>query len=336
LTRTNRQIVLDQLPQGRLQPSHFRRVDGVMPAPAEGEALLRTRYVALDAANRAWMLGQTYRAGLTAGQVMAGAALAEVVESRDPELAPGDLVYADAGWQEYSAFPARRLRKVEPCDPLTHLMSVYGVAGLTAYFGLLECAWPKPGETVVVSAAAGAVGAFVGQIAKIKGCRAVGVAGGPEKCALLTAEFGFDAAVDYKAYAGDGMGFYQALMAATGGGIDVYFDNVGGQVLDTCLFAMKPNGRVAACGAVSMYDGSEPYGVRGMAGIVSNRVNIRGFIVSDFRPEWPRALADLRSWVETGQLKVREDVIDGLENLPAALVGLLAGENVGKRMVRVA
>jgi NADPH-dependent curcumin reductase CurA len=336
VSQTNRQILLAELPQGKLGPEHFRQVEAAVPQPGEGEALLRTRYVALDAANRAWMLGQTYRAGLTAGQVMAGAVLAEVVESREPGLAPGDLVYADTGWQDYAVAPGRLLRKAGPAEPVTHLLSVYGVAGLTAYFGLLECAWPKSGESVVVSAAAGAVGSIVGQIARIKGCRAIGIAGGAEKCALLTSEFGFDAAVDYKAYAGNGMGFYQALMAATGGGIDVYFDNVGGEILDTCLFAMKERGRIAACGAVSMYDSGVPYGVRGLAGIVSKRVNIRGFIVSDFIHQWPKALEELQGWVESGQIAVREDVIDGLENLPAALIGLLAGENVGKRMVKVA
>lgn len=329
----NRQILIDRLPQGKLALEHFRLTGAPAPTPAQGEVLVRTRYVALDAANRAWMLGQTYRAGLNAGEVMAGAGLAEVLESGVEGFARGDLVYADTGWQEYAVFPAALLRPVAACEPLTHLLSVYGVAGLTAYFGLLECAWPKAGETVVVSAAGGAVGSIVGQIAKIKGCRTVGIAGGAAKCAVLTEELGFDAAVDYKAH--EGMAFYQALMTATGGGVDVYFDNVGGPVLDACLFAMKEHGRIAACGAVSMYDGGVPYGVRAMAGIVSKRVNIRGFIVSDFRDQWPAALAELRAWVESGQLKVREDVIDGLETLPAALIGLLAGENVGKRMVRV-
>lgn len=335
LSATNRQILLERLPEGKLAADHFRTTESAVPSPSEGEVLVRTRYVALDAANRAWMLGQAYRAGLSAGQVMAGAALAEVAESRAPGLVPGDLVYADAGWQDFAVFPAEAVRRVEAADPLTHLLSVYGVAGLTAYFGLLDCAWPKPGETVVVSAAAGAVGSIAGQIAKIKGCRVVGIAGGAEKCALLTSTLGFDAAVDYKAYGDDGMALFQALYAATGGGIDVYFDNVGGVILDNCLFMMKEHGRIAACGSVSMYDSGAPYGVRAMASIVSKRVNIRGFIVSDFRDQWPAARAQLRDWVESGRLQVLEDVIEGLENLPSALVGLLAGENVGKRMVKV-
>jgi NADPH-dependent curcumin reductase CurA len=282
------------------------------------------------------MLGPTYRGALTAGQVMDGAALAEVVESRDPAFAPGDIVHAETGWQDYAALPGAGLTKVAAIEPLTHLLNVYGVAGLTAYFGLLECGQPKAGETVVVSAAAGAVGSLVGQIARIKGCRTVGIAGGAEKCALLTGELGFDAAVDYKAYAGDGMALYQALRAACGGGVDVYFDNVGGEILDTCLFAMNPHGRIACCGAVSMYDGAELYGVRGLGMVVSKRLSLRGFIVMDFYDRREAALAELRGWVESGQLKVREDIMIGLESLPAALIGLLAGDNIGKRMVKVA
>jgi NADPH-dependent curcumin reductase CurA len=335
LSPINRQILLEQLPQGKLAPEHFRLTEAPAPSPSEGEVLVRTRYVALDAANRAWMLGQTYRAGLNAGDVMAGAALAEVIQSRASGFAVGDLVYADTGWQDYAVLPASQLRAAGVATPLTHQLSIYGVAGLTAYFGLLECAWPKSGETVVVSAAAGAVGSIAGQIAKIKGCRVVGIAGGAEKCGLLTSKLGFDAAVDYKAYAGDAMARYHALQAACGGGIDVYFDNVGGAILDLCLFSMKDHGRIAACGSVSMYDGGAPHPMRGLGAIVSKRLNMRGFIVSDFRAQWPAALAELRGWVEGGKVTVLEDVIDGLENLPAALIGLLAGDNIGKRMVRV-
>ena len=184
----NRQIVLDQLPQGKLAAENFRLTEAAAPTPGDGEALVRTRYVSLDAANRAWMQGATYRSAINAGDVMAGGALAEVVESRDPSLKAGDLVWGDIGWQEYAALPARRLSKLPSMEPLTHLLSVYGVAGLTAYFGLLECGQPKPGETVVVSAAAGSVGSIVGQIAKIKGCRAIGIAGGEEKGRWLAGE----------------------------------------------------------------------------------------------------------------------------------------------------
>jgi len=263
--------------------------------------------------------------------VMAGGALAEVVESNSPNLSPGDRVFADTGWQDYAALSARHLTKLPRIEPLTHLLSVYGVAGLTAYFGLLECGRPKAGETVVVSAAAGSVGSLVGQIAGIKGCRTVGIAGGPAKCALLTGELGFDEAVDYK-----GGDTRRALRAACPDGIDVYFDNVGGEVLEACLFNMATHGRIACCGAVSQYDGAAPpHGPRGVPGlIVTKRLTLTGFVVMDFYAGRDGALAQLKAWVESGQLKVREDVIDGLENLPAALIGLLAGENVGKRMVK--
>jgi NADPH-dependent curcumin reductase CurA len=331
MPEANRQIVLDQLPQGKLTPEHFRLTEAERPTPGEGEALLRTRYISLDAANRAWMQGATYRSALNAGQVMAGGAIAEVVEGAG-DLQPGDLVFADTGWQDYAALPAKRLSKLPKLEPMTHLLSVYGVAGLTAYFGLLECGQPKPGETLVVSAAAGSVGSIVGQIGKIKGCRVVGIAGGEAKGRWLTDELGFDQAVDYKA--GD---FKKRLREAEPNGIDVYFDNVGGDIFEACLFGMNTFGRIACCGAVSQYDGAAPqHGPRGVPGlIVTKRLTVRGFIVSDFAAQNDRALADLQGWVASGQLKVQEDVIDGFENLPRALVGLLAGENRGKRMVKV-
>ncbi len=332
MTQDNHQIVLAELPQGKLEASHFRAATAPMPAAAEGEVLVKTLYMSLDAANRAWMQGATYRSALKAGDVMAGGALAEVVESRFPALSPGDLVFADTGWQIYAAVPAKRLTKLPRLEPLTHLLSVYGVAGLTAYFGLLECGKPRAGETVVVSAAAGSVGSIVGQIARIKGCRTVGIAGGAAKCALLTRDLGFDAAVDYKA--GD---VRRALRAACPEGIDVYFDNVGGDIFEACLFNMNNAGRIACCGAVSQYDGAAPRaGPRGVPGlIVTKRLTLRGFIVSDFDAQRGEALAELKGWVDSGQLQVREDVLEGLENLPEALVGLLAGENIGKRMVKI-
>lgn len=328
----NRQIVLDQLPQGALTPAHFRLTEGVRPSAGEDQVVVKTRYVSLDAANRAWMQGATYRSAINAGDVMAGGALGEVVESNVPHLSVGDLVFADTGWQDYAALPGKRLSKLPKLEPMTHLLSVYGVAGLTAYFGLLECGQPKAGETVVVSAAAGSVGSIVGQIARIKGCRVVGIAGGAEKGRWLTDELGFDAAVDYKA--GD---FKKQLREACPDGIDVYFDNVGGDVFEACLFGMKNFGRIACCGAVSQYDGDAPrHGPRGVPGlIVTKRLSLRGFVVMDFADRNDKALADLQAWVASGQLKVQEDIVEGFENLPQALVGLLHGENRGKRMVKV-
>jgi NADPH-dependent curcumin reductase CurA len=241
-------------------------------------------------------------------------------------------VFGDTGWQEYAAVPAKLLTKMPRIEPLTHLLSVYGIAGLTAYFGLLEIGKPKAGETVVVSAAAGSVGSIVGQIAEIRDCHVVGIAGGRDKCHWLTSELGFDAAVDYK----DGAVFKQ-LKAAAPKGIDVYFDNVGGEILEACLPQMNNYGRIACCGAISQYDSAPAaHGPRGVPGlIVVKRLIMQGFIVMDFMKERDKALADLQGWVASGKLKVQEDVIDGLENTPKALIGLLAGENRGKRMIKV-
>jgi len=329
---TNRQILLAELPQGRLGAEHFRLAETVLASPAEGEVLLKILYVSLDAANRAWMQGATYRSALQGGDVMAGGALAEVVESRADHLKPGDLVFADTGWQTFAVLKAAGLKAIPRMEPLTHLLSVYGVAGLTAYFGLLECGQPRAGETVVVSAAAGSVGSIVGQIARIKGCRTVAIAGGQAKCELLVRDFGFDAAIDYKNQA-----VRKALREAAPKGVDVYFDNVGGDILEACLFNMNTHGRIACCGAVSQYDGAAPpHGPRGVPGlIVTKRLTLRGFIVSDFDDQRAQALEDLQGWVASGQLKVAEDVMTGLEFLPAALIGLLAGENIGKRMVKL-
>ncbi len=328
----NRQILLVEKPTGKLAPNHFKMSESAIPEPKDGEVLLRVRYISLDAANRAWMHGATYRSAVEANTVMAGGGIAEVVTSRAPGFAAGDIVFGDTGWQDYAAVPAKHLSQMPRIEPMTHLLSVYGIAGLTAYFGLLHVGHPKAGETVVVSAAAGSVGSIVGQIAKIKGCRVIGIAGGKAKCQWLTSELGFDAAVDYK----DGAVF-KALRAAAPSGIDVYFDNVGGDILEACLSLMNLRGRIACCGAISQYDGvpsaTGPRGVPGL--IVVKRLTMQGFIVMDYMDQRDQALADLQSWVAAGKLKVQEDVIDGLQNTPQALIGLLAGENRGKRMIRV-
>jgi NADPH-dependent curcumin reductase CurA len=328
----NRQVLLVEKPTGKLAPAHFKMSESSIPEPKDGEALLRVRYISLDAANRAWMHGATYRAAVEPNTVMAGGGLAEVVSCKAPGLVAGDIVFGDTGWQDYAAVPAKRLSKMPRIEPMTHLLSVYGIAGLTAYFGLLHIGHAKAGETVVVSAAAGSVGSIVGQIAKIKGCHVVGIAGGADKCRWLTFELGFDAAVDYK----DGAVF-KALKAAAPNGIDVYFDNVGGDILEACLPQMNVRGRIACCGAISQYDGApSATGPRGVPGlIVVKRLIMQGFIVMDFMDQRDSALADLQSWVASGKLKVQEDVIDGLENTPQALIGLLAGENRGKRMIRL-
>ena len=328
----NRQILLVEKPTGKLSPDHFKMAEAAMPVPKDGEALLKVHYISLDAANRAWMHGATYRSAVEANTVMAGGGIAEVVSSHSPHLKPGDIVFGDTGWQQYAAVPAKHVNKMPRMEPMTHLLSVYGIAGLTAYFGLLHVGQPKEGETVVVSAAAGSVGSIVGQIAKIKGCRVIGIAGGKDKCDWLVNDLKFDAAVDYK----DGATF-KALKAAAPKGIDVYFDNVGGDILEACISQMNLRGRIACCGAISQYDGApSATGPRGVPGlIVVKRLRMEGFIVMDYMDQRDAALKELQGWVASGQLKVQEDVIDGLENTPQALIGLLAGENRGKRMIRL-
>ena len=330
---TNRQFHIVRIPDGPLTPDCFRLVIVAVPAPKDGEVLLKMRYMSIDAANRAWMQGATYRDAVGAGTVMAARGVGEVVESRHPDFTTGDLAFGDCGWQEYAVLPGTSLMKQPHVEPLSHLLSVYGVTGLTAYFGLREVGRAALGETVVISAAAGAVGTFAGQIAKIMGCRTVGIAGGEEKCRWLTDELGYDAAVNYKAGP-----ISESLKAACPDGIDVYFDNVGGEIFETALSMMKLNGRIACCGVVSTYDTASqpPHGPRGVPFfLVVKRLTMRGFIVSDFFGLRDEALTQLRSWVEDGRLRVIEDIVEGFENLPEALIGILHGENRGKRLVRM-
>ncbi|SFI05257.1 NADP-dependent oxidoreductase [Albimonas pacifica] len=331
MTRT-RQVVIRELPKGALAASNFALTEAELPAPEEGEALVKTILMSIDAANRAWMQGATYREAVKAGDVMHTYAIAEVVESRDPSLAPGDVVAVESGWTEYAVVKARKAIRLPAVRPLSNLLSVFGIAGKTAYHGLVHVGRPKAGETVLVSAAAGSVGMYVGQIAKALGCRAVGIAGGAEKCAWVVEELGFDACVDYR-----DPGFFKALKAACPDGVDVYFDNVGGTILETALFLMNLKGRVVCCGAVSQYDETAPTGPRNLPGlVVVKRLRMEGFIVMDFADKDAEANEKLAGWVQSGALKVAEDVVEGLENAPAALIGLLKGENRGKRMVRVA
>lgn len=325
----NRQILLAEVPTGKLAADHFRLVERPMPEPGDGQLLLRTRLLSIDAANRAWIQGATYRTPLGSGAVMAGLAVSEVVTSRAPGFVAGDIVFADSGWQDYAVLDAAAAMRQPATPVLSHLLSVFGTSSLTAHAGLLAVGRLKPGETVVVSGAAGSVGTAVGQIAKIVGARVVGIAGGEAKCRWLIDDLGFDAAIDYRGRLSDG------LRREVPAGIDLYFDNVGGEVLERCLFAMKDHARIVCCGAVSQYDGPKPaHGPRGLPGLlVTKRLTMRGFLVTDF-PREP-ALADLRRWVEQGRFRAVEDIIDGLENAPHALVEQLAGANRGKRMIKV-
>lgn len=328
----NRQITIAELPTDALTQAHFSLLETDMPVAGDGEVLLRVILMSIDAANRSWMKGATYRAAVQAGDAMPTYAICEVVEANSPLLEAGDIVAAEATWSEYVTADARKVEKLPKVETLSHLMSVYGIAGKTAYHGLLSVGNPVAGETVLVSAAAGSVGGYVGQIAKALGCRVVGIAGGPEKCKWVEDALGFDACIDYRE-----AGLSKKLAAACPNGVDVYFDNVGGKVLESSLNFMNEKGRVVCCGAVSQYDTEAPAGPRNLPGIiVVKRLKMEGFIVMDFAHDDAKCIRAMQHWVATGQIKVTEDIVDGLENAPQALIGLLAGENKGKRMVRVA
>jgi NADPH-dependent curcumin reductase CurA len=333
MSEVNRQIIFKERPAEKLEASHFEARDGEIPEPGDGEVLMRTLYLSLDAANRAWMQGKTYKEPVLPGEVMHGYTISEVVSSNSDRFVQGDLVEGQGNWQEYSVVSGRQLAKVTPRGPLSHQLSILGITGLTAYFGLLRVGEPQEGETLVVSAAAGAVGNVVGQIGNIKGCRVVGIAGSDEKCKWLTDELGFDAAINYKSE-----DVFGALKKACPDGIDVYFDNVGGDILSHVLFQMNLHGRVACCGAVSQYDvgapDPSPPGIPGL--LVVNRIKMEGFIVMDYFSQRESACDEISQWVIDGRVKIKEDIIEGLENAPAALVGLLRGENYGKRMIHVA
>jgi NADPH-dependent curcumin reductase CurA len=328
----NRQWLYARQPAGKIAADTFEWTETAIPTPGAGEVLVQTRMLSLDPANRAWMMGKTYRDALQPGQVMSGFAIGEVVNSQAAGLAPGDIVEGDWGWQDYAALPARRLTRRTTNAPLEMLIGPLSITGLTAYFGLLEVGQPKPGDTVLVSAAAGAVGTMAGQIARLAGCRVVGTAGGQDKCDWLVRELGFDAAVDYKAG-----GVRRALAAACPAGIDVYFDNTGGAVLDAALSLMNLRGRIACCGNVSQYDVEKPApGPMAVPGlVVTKRLRMEGFIVMDFFDRRAEAEARLARWVEEGRIKAIVDVVDGLEKAPQALIGLFEGRNRGKMAVRV-
>ena len=328
---TNTQILLAETPRGKLEAKHFETRKGEVPALEDDQVLVRSILLSLDAANRAWMQGVTYKSAVEAGQIMHGYAIGEVVESRSDRFAAGDVVAGELGWQEYAAMPAKLLRPVGPHRPLTHHHSVLGIAGLTAYHGLITVVGIHEGETLLVSAAGGSVGSLVGQIGKLEGARVIGVAGGPEKCRWVEEVLGFDGCIDYKA---GSLG--KALRAQCPQGVDVYFDNTGGDILQAALFAMNVNGRISCCGAVSQYDVEKPKGPLGVPGLlVTKRLTMRGFLAMDFPDRDAEALERLGAWAASGQLEVVEDVLEGIESAPGGLIGLLAGENRGKRMVRV-
>ena len=329
----NRQWIFNGLPQGRLTPDTFSWREGAVPSLADGEVLVRTRMLSLDPANRAWMNGRTYRQQVLPGDVMHGFTLSEVVTSSAPQFAPGDLVDCMGGWQDYAVLPAYELTKRDGRYSPEMLIGILGVTGMTAYHGLFDIGRPLPGDTVLVSAAGGAVGTTVGQMAKLSGCTVIGIAGGPNKCHRLVQDLGFDGAIDYKA-----ANFRKLLKAACPNGVDVYFDNVGGPVLDAALLCMNQGGRIVCCGSVSGYDNTEAaVGSVMVPGLlVTKRLRMEGFIVLDYAAQNAKAEKRLASWVEAGQLRPMSDIIEGLEGAPEGLVRLLDGGNFGKMSVRVA
>jgi NADPH-dependent curcumin reductase CurA len=331
-TRTNLQVLLDSRPRGWPTEDNFRVVETTMPPIGDGQVLVRGLYLSLDPYMRGRMNeGPSYVAPVQVGAVMCGEVAGEVLESRHPKFAVGDRVAGDLGWQQYAISDGKGLRKLAPVSPLTAQLSVCGMPGITAWVGLLDLGRPEPGQTVVVSAAAGAVGGVVGQIAKLKGCRAIGIAGGPDKCRFVVEQLGFDACLDYKA--GD---LREQLKAAAPQGVDVYFDNVGGEILDTVLARMNTFGRVPVCGLISQYNATEPYGVKNFRAILVNRLQVRGFIVFDHADRYAAARADLAQWLAEGKLRHHETVAEGLRAAPAAFLGMLRGANLGKQLVKLA
>ena len=331
-TGTNLQVLLASRPHGWPTEDNFRFAESAMPRIGDGELLVRGLYLSLDPYMRGRMNdGPSYVPPVQVGAVMCGEVAAEVLESRHPKYAVGDRVAGDLGWQQFAVSNGKGLRKLAPVTPLTAQLSVCGMPGVTAWVGLLDIGKPEPGQTVVVSGAAGAVGGVVGQIAKLKGCRAVGIAGGPDKCRFVVEQLGFDACLDYKA--GD---LREALRAATPQGVDVYFDNVGGEILDTVLPRMNTFARLPLCGLISQYNATEPYGVKNFRYILVNRIKVQGFIVFDFAERYPAARADLAQWLAEGKLRHHETVAEGLRAAPAAFLGMLRGANLGKQLVKLA
>ena len=330
----NRQWLLARRPRGMISNEDFEWVEKAVPEPAEGEVLIRNLVLSCDPTQRGWLSRDTYLPAVAIGEVVRSVAAGEVVKSRYPDFETGQLVQGLLGWQDYIAAAPRTASALSPILPdisIEAALSVLGLNGLTAYFGLLDIGRPEPGETVVVSAAAGATGSAVGQIAKLKGCRVIGIAGGPEKCRYLI-ELGFDAAIDYKHE-----DVPARLKETCPKGIDIYFDNVGGPILEAALARLARRGRVVLCGAIAQYNNEEPApGPRNLTQLVIQRGRMEGFIATDYARRAAEAFPDLYSWVTEGKLKYRVDLVDGLENAPAALARLFKGENQGKQLVRIA
>ncbi|MDR7159121.1 NADP-dependent oxidoreductase [Arthrobacter sp. BE255] len=321
------------MPSEHLETSHFELESVDLSEVPDGHIRCRVLWISIDAAQRAWFQGVAYRSTLQVGDTMPAFAIGQVVESRSKDFAVGDFVTGHLGWQDYAVVDADDLHPFVPTRKLSYYLSVLGITGLTAYFGLLAVGEAKPGDTVVVSGAAGATGTLVGQIAKLHGCRVIGICGSKEKQEWLTSELGFDAAVNYR-----DDDFRKSLKEACPDGIDVFFDNVGGTTLDNALSVMANGGRVVCCGVVSQYDTTNPArGARGVPGIlIGKSLTMSGFLYTDFADRNDEAYHALQGWLDDGSLTVTEDILEGLEKAPEGLIGVLNGTNVGKRMIHVA
>jgi NADPH-dependent curcumin reductase len=328
----NRQVLLKSRPAGAPRLDNFEVVQRPVPEPGDGEVLMRNRYLSLDPYMRGRMsAAKSYAKPVEVGDPMVGGTVGEIVASRNAKFAAGDTVLGFGGWQDYAISSGIGLRKLDPAAaPVTTALGVLGMPGMTAYTGLLEIGHPKPGETVAVAAASGAVGSVVGQIAKIKGCRAVGIAGGPDKCRYVVEELGFEACVDHRA-----ADFARQLAAACPAGIDVYFENVGGAVQQAVWPLLNDFARIPVCGLIAHYNATTPMPGPDMFAVLRKRLTLRGFIVTDFAAKEADFAREASAWVRSGRLKYREDVIDGLDNAPSAFLGLLAGKNFGKLLVKI-
>jgi NADPH-dependent curcumin reductase CurA len=327
---TNQRVVLASRPVGPVSEANFRLEEAPLPKPADGEVLVRNLWLSLDPYMRGRMSdARSYAKGVELGEVMVGQTVGEVVESRHPSLKVGDNVLTQLGWQLYGC--AQEVTKVDKARaPLSYYLGLIGMPGMTAYFGLKEIGQPKAGDTVLVSAASGAVGSVVGQLAKLWGCRAVGIAGGREKCDYVKNELGFDACSDYKAG-----NLREEMKAACPKGVDVYFDNVGGEILDLALTRMNLFGRIVLCGTISDYNSTEPYRVKNLRAMLVNRLKLQGMIVFDWKERYGEALKALGGYFAEGKLTYRESVVQGLKNAPRGLIDLLNGRNFGKQLVKL-
>jgi NADPH-dependent curcumin reductase CurA len=328
----NKQVLLASRPAGTVTPDNFRIAEAPLPEPGEGEVLVKNEWLSLDPYMRGRMNdAKSYAPSVDVGALMVGQTVGEVVESRHPGFRRGDKVLTSLGWQLFGVAKGKELMLVDASRvPASYYLGVLGMPGITAWFGLFEIGKPKPGDTVVVSAASGAVGSVVGQLAKQEGCRVVGIAGGRAKCDYVVRELGFDACVDYKAGR-----LLEDLRAACPKGIDVDFENVGGEVLDTVLRAMNPFSRIVVCGLIAEYDATEPYGYRMLRAILVNRIRMQGMIVFYWKDRYGVALADLSARIAAGKLRYKESIVEGLEKAPRGLMALLSGGNFGKQLVKL-